>query len=114
MDAIILADKLAVGQAVVSMAVAMEDRNAVEVEATVFNKTSSVTLDIALEGSNDLENWTTSDIETEGTLSWAGITTGFQTNRYSGIAYQYASLRYDLDDSDVVCIVASELRRSVF
>lgn len=87
-----LADHLAVTSTTsYSQAVSMNGANAVQVDVVYSSRTASQTVDVAVQGSNDLENWAAVTTSGGGAL---GL--GFATPTASGIAWQYVRLSYTL------------------
>ena len=91
-----VASKLAVVGANVpfySQAVSMAGANAIQAEVTMFSisGTSTPTLTVSAEASNDLQNW-----DDLGDFD-AGLTLiGYATKKFTGIAHGYVRLKFEL------------------
>lgn len=86
-----LVDNISVSTtAVVSQAVNMNGANAIQ-STVVVTSTGSTTLTMALEGSNDLSNWTSITVGS----GWTSIGAGYSAPAsVSGIAFQYVRLKF--------------------
>lgn len=89
-----LVDNIAVTTAAVySQAVNMNGANAVQPTVVVINA-GGTTLNLALEGSNDLSNWSSITVG----ASWSGLTVGYGAPAtpaaQTGIAFQYVRLKF--------------------
>lgn len=86
-----LVDNISVGTtALVSQAVNMNGANAIQ-STVVVTSAGGATLTMALEGSNDLSNWSTIAVGSNWTLIPAGY---LAPTSVSGIAFQYVRLRF--------------------
>lgn len=85
----------------VSQAVSMGGANAVQRNVVVANISGGVTLTFGIQGSNDLENWTT--IGSDATSIGLGYTAPTVD---TDIAWQYVRLTYKLSGSGTIILSA--------
>lgn len=85
----------------VSQAVSMTGANAVQPTVVVANISGGVTLTLGVQGSNDLENWTT--IGTDQSSIGLGYTA---VDPKTSVAWQYVRLTYKLSGAGAIILSA--------
>ena len=94
-----------------SEAVSMEGANAIQVGVTVFANETTTTaneLTVSAEGSNDLQNWSS----LSGSISFNNGLIGYQTTAITSVAYQYVRLKYTVDESGKMAVMAAGINTS--
>lgn len=85
----------------VSQAVSMNGANAVQPNVVISNISGSITLTLGLQGSNDLENWTTIGSDQTGLgLGYPAVSAS------TSIAWQYVRLTYKLSGAGTIILSA--------
>lgn len=83
-----------------SSAVSMNGNNAAQLEATIFNLGGATSLTIEVQGSSDMQNWSTITVNN-------GLVLGYSAPVKSvGIGFGYIRIRYSVAGSGTVIVAA--------